>query len=88
MKNLRGISFYIILFIIILIIIAMWSDFNNPMTMKYSEFKRELDSGNIKSIQVQGLDAQVILKARPGIQRKCNIQDKFLIHRTHYAINR
>jgi len=66
LKNLRGISFYIILFIIILIIIAMWSDFNNPMTMKYSQFKHELDSGNIKSIQVQGLDAQVVLKNPSG----------------------
>jgi len=62
LKNLRGISFYIILFIIVLLIIAMWSDFNNPMVMKYSEFKAELDRGNIKSLRIQGLDAQVILK--------------------------
>ncbi|HZK26655.1 MAG TPA: ATP-dependent zinc metalloprotease FtsH [Thermoclostridium sp.] len=66
MKSLRGISFYIILFVIILIIIAMWNDFNDPLVMKYSEFKEELDSGNIKSIQIQGLDGQIILKEPSG----------------------
>jgi len=72
LKNLRGISFYIILFVIILIIIAMWNDFNNPLVMKYSDFKRELDRGNVKSLQVQGLDAQVILK-EPSGQFKDNV---------------
>ncbi|AGC69646.1 ATP-dependent zinc metalloprotease FtsH [Thermoclostridium stercorarium subsp. stercorarium DSM 8532] len=72
LKNLRGISFYIILFVIILIIIAMWNDFNNPLVMKYSDFKRELDNGNVKSLQVQGLEAQVILK-KPSGQFKDNV---------------
>ncbi|NLY17671.1 MAG: ATP-dependent zinc metalloprotease FtsH [Clostridiaceae bacterium] len=66
MKNLRGISFYIILFVIILIIIAMWNDINDPLVMKYSQFKKELNANNIKSLQVQGLDAQVILKNPSG----------------------
>lgn len=72
MKNLRGISFYIILFVIILFIIAMWSDFNNPLVLKYSQFKQELNAGNIKSLQVQGLDAKVIL-ARPSGELKENV---------------
>lgn len=72
MKNLRGISFYIILFVIILIIIAMWNDFNNPLVLKYSQFKNELNAGNIKSLQVQGLDAKVIL-ARPSGDLKENV---------------
>jgi cell division protease FtsH len=66
LKNLRGISFYIILFVIILIIIAMWNDINDPLVMKYSQFKKELNANNIKSLQVQGLDAQVILKNPSG----------------------
>ncbi len=72
MKNLRGISFYIILFVIILIIIAMWNDFNNPLVLKYSQFKNELNAGNIKSLQVQGLDAKVTL-ARPSGDLKENV---------------
>jgi len=66
LKNLRGISFYIILFVIILIIIAMWNDINDPLVMKYSQFKKELNANNIKSLQVQGLDAQVVLKSSSG----------------------
>jgi cell division protease FtsH len=66
LKNLRGISFYIILFVIILIIIAMWNDFNDTMVLKYSQFKNELSAGNIKSLQVQGLDAKVILSKPSG----------------------
>jgi len=50
----------------------MWNDFNNPLVMKYSDFKRELDRGNVKSLQVQGLDAQVILK-QPSGQFKDNV---------------
>jgi len=66
LKNLRGISFYILLFVIILIIIAMWNDLNDPLVMTYSQFKKELDTGNIKSLQVQGLDAQVMLEKPSG----------------------
>ena len=72
MKNVRGISFYIILIVIIFIIIAMWSDFNSPLVLKYSQFKNELYAGNIKSLQVQGLDAKVIL-ARPSGELKENV---------------
>lgn len=72
MKNLRGISFYIILFVIILIIIAMWNDFNDTMVLNYSQFRNELNAGNIKSIQVQGLDAKVIL-SRPSGDFKENV---------------
>ncbi len=72
MKNLRGISFYIILFVIILIIIAMWNDFNDTMVMNYSQFRNELNAGNIKSLQVQGLDAKVIL-SRPSGEFRENV---------------
>ncbi len=75
MKNLRGISFYIILFVIILIIIAMWNDINDPLVMKYSQLVRELNASNVKSIQVQGLDGQVILR-RPSGEFKDNVAYK------------
>ena len=85
MKNLRGISFYIILFVIILIIIAMWNDFNNPLVMKYSDFKKELDRGNVKSLQVQGLDAQVILKEPSGTFKDNVVYSTSLLSQEHIA---
>jgi len=62
----RNISFYIILFVIILIIIAMWNDFNDTTFLKYSQFKNELNAGNVKSLQIQGLDAKVIFSKASG----------------------
>lgn len=50
----------------------MWNDFNNPLVLKYSQFKNELNAGNIKSLQVQGLDAKVTL-ARPSGDLKENV---------------
>ena len=85
MKNLRGISFYIILFVIILIIIAMWNDFNNPLVMKYSDFKKELDKGNVKSLQVQGLDAQVILKEPSGTFKDNVVYSTSFLSQEHIA---
>ena len=85
MKNLRGISFYIILFVIILFIIAMWNDFNNPLVMKYSDFKKELDSGNVKSLQVQGLDAQVILKEPSGTFKDNVVYSTSFLSQEHIA---
>ena len=72
MKNLRSISFYIILFVIIVTIIAMWNDFNDTTVLKYSQFKNELNAGNIKSLQIQGLDAKVIF-LRPSGDLKENV---------------
>jgi cell division protease FtsH len=60
------------LFVIILIIIAMWNDFNDTMVMNYSQFRNELNAGNIKSLQVQGLDAKVIL-SRPSGEFRENV---------------
>jgi len=72
LKNLRSISFYIILFVIIVTIIAMWNDFNDTTVLKYSQFKNELNAGNIKSLQIQGLDAKVIF-LRPSGDLKENV---------------
>ncbi len=72
MKNLRSISFYIILFVIIVTIIAMWNDFNDTTVLKYSQFKNELNAGNVKSLQIQGLDAKVIF-SRPSGDLKENV---------------
>jgi len=58
--------------VIILIIIAMWNDFNDTMVMNYSQFRNELNAGNIKSLQVQGLDAKVIL-SRPSGEFRENV---------------
>jgi len=63
----------------------MWNDFNNPLVMKYSDFKKELDRGNVKSLQVQGLDAQVILKEPSGTFKDNVVYSTSFLSQEHIA---
>lgn len=67
MKNVRGISFYIIIFVIMALIIMMYNNISNPTDMKYSDFRRELDAGNVSSVLVHSLDADVVLSKPSGL---------------------
>lgn len=66
MKKVRGFSFYIIIFVITALIIMLYSNISNPTVMKYSDFRRELNNGNVKSVLVQTLQAEVILERPSG----------------------
>jgi len=67
LKNVRGISFYIIIFVIMTLIIMMYSNISNPTDMKYSDFRKELDAGNVSSVLVRTLDADVVLSRPSGL---------------------
>ncbi len=66
MKNVRGFSFYVIIFVIMALVIMMYTNISNPTDMKYSDFRRELDAGNVKSVLVRTLQAEVILEKASG----------------------
>lgn len=66
MKNIRGFSFYVIIFIIMALVIMMYSNVSNPTNMKYSDFRKELDAGNVKHVQVHTLEAEVVLNKTSG----------------------
>ena len=67
MKNVRGISFYIIIFVIMTLIIMMYSNISNPTDMKYSDFRKELDAGNVSNVLVRTLNADVVLIRPSGL---------------------
>jgi len=67
LKNFRGFSFYIIIFVIMTLIIMMYSNISNPTDMKYSDFRKELDAGNVSSVYVHSLNADVILSKPSGV---------------------
>lgn len=67
MKNFRGFSFYIIIFVIMALVIMMYNGISNPTTMKYSEFRDELDAGNVKYVLIKTFEAEVILKNASGV---------------------
>lgn len=66
MKKVRGFSFYAIILVIMALILMMFNSVSNPAGMKYSEFRRELNAGNVKSVTVKTLEADVILAAPSG----------------------
>lgn len=66
MKKVRGFSFYVIIFVITALIIMLYGNISNPTVMKYSDFRRELNNGNVKSVLVQTLQAEVILERPSG----------------------
>lgn len=66
MKRVRGFSFYVIIFVIMALVIMMYSNISNPTVMKYSDFRKELNAGNVRNVQVQTLQAEVILEKASG----------------------
>ncbi|NMA67451.1 MAG: ATP-dependent metallopeptidase FtsH/Yme1/Tma family protein [Clostridiaceae bacterium] len=66
MKRFRGFSFYIIIFIIMALVLMMYNGISSSSDMKYSEFRDQLDAGNVKSVLIKTLEAEVILKSASG----------------------
>lgn len=71
MKYLKGLSFYIVLFVIILFILALSQGTDNPMDMDYSDLIREISNSNVSEIVLEGQKATVILK-KPYITDRVN----------------
>lgn len=71
MKYLKGLSFYIVLFVIILFILALSQGTDNPMDMDYSDLIREIHNNNVSEVALEGQKATVILK-KPYITDRIN----------------
>jgi cell division protease FtsH len=61
LKNARGFSFYIIIFIIMALVIMTVNSINNPTDMRYSDFRNQLEAGNVQSVLVRSTQADVYL---------------------------
>ena len=71
MKYLKGLSFYIVLFVVILFILALSQGTDNPVEMDYSDLVREISNNNVSEIILDGQEATVILK-KPYITDRIN----------------
>ena len=66
MKHFKGLTFYIILLIIILFILSiLWSD-TAPGVMKYSDLIYQLENNNVESIVINSTYADVKLFSPGG----------------------
>jgi len=71
LKYLKGLSFYIVLFVVILFILALSQGTDNPVEMDYSDLVREISNNNVSEIILDGQEATVILK-KPYITDRIN----------------
>lgn len=71
MKYFKGISFYIVLFVVILAILALYGNTDNPLPMDYSTLLLEIQNNNVDTIVIEGRKATVQLKV-PRADAKIN----------------
>jgi cell division protease FtsH len=71
LKYLKGLSFYIVLFVVILFILALSQGTDNPVEMDYSDLIREIENNNVSEIILDGQEATVVLK-KPYVTDRIN----------------
>jgi len=76
LKYLKGLSFYIVLFVILLFIIALSQGNESPIDMDYSDLIREIHNNNVSEVVLEGQKATVVLK-KPYITDRIN---KYVIY--------
>ena len=77
MKYFKGISFYIVLFIIILAILTLYQSTDNPSHMIYSDLLNQIENKNVGSIVLEGNKATVEFVSNPRPEVKTN---KYVIY--------
>ncbi|MDF2523915.1 MAG: cell division protein FtsH [Clostridiales bacterium] len=77
MKYFKGISFYIVLFVIILAILTLYQSTDNPSHMIYSDLLNQIESKNVSSIVLEGNKATVEFINNPRPEVKTN---KYVIY--------
>ncbi len=61
MKYFKGLSFYIVIFIIILFILTLYSTTSTPQEMSYSELLSQIENNNVQQVILKGDEATVEL---------------------------
>lgn len=71
MKYFKGLSFYIVLFVIFLFILTLYTSSGNPPQLSYSELLSEIQNSNVQSITLKGDEATVeLINAKQGSKDK------------------
>ncbi len=71
MKYFKGLSFYIVIIVIILFIITIYSSSGAPAVMSYSDLMNQIEKKNIQNISLKGDEATVTL-ITPKVDAKTN----------------
>lgn len=72
MKYFKGLRFYIVIFLVVLIAITFFVPSEKPPKMDYSELLQQIQTGNVKTIELQMSTAAVELKNPLGESKAIN----------------
>ncbi|MDQ2085113.1 ATP-dependent zinc metalloprotease FtsH [Herbivorax sp. ANBcel31] len=61
MKHFKNMSFYIVLFIILLLVIMLFQDGGKPDDMSYTELMTQIENGNVEEIILEGNEATITM---------------------------
>lgn len=76
MKHIKGLGFYIILFVIIIFIVALNSGSEKPKTMDYAKLLEEIKADNISELVLDGENALVTYKSDEETQYITTLPDR------------
>jgi cell division protease FtsH len=65
LKYFKGLSFYIVLFVIILFVLTLYQNTDTPAELTYSDLLRGISENNIETIVLEGDKATVTFKKNP-----------------------
>jgi ATP-dependent Zn protease len=83
LKYFKGLSFYIVLFVIILFILAIIQGGEKPRDMDYTRLLREIRNKNVNMIILEGNEATIELKEP---EKACYVGQKFAL-KPFYDLN-
>lgn len=71
MKYFKGLSFYIVIFVIVLFLITLWTSTGNQQQLSYTEMLSQIQNSNVQSITLKGDEATVeLINANKGSRSK------------------
>lgn len=71
MKYFKGLSFYIVIFVIVLFLITLWTSTGNQQQLSYTEMLSQIQNSNVQSISLKGDEATVeLINANKGSRSK------------------
>ncbi len=66
MKGVKGLSFYIVIFVLMMLALTMFSNMGSASDMKYSDFRAQLEAKNVKNVYIRTAEADVVLFSSVG----------------------
>ncbi len=69
-KGMKGLSFYVIIFVLMMLALTMFNNFGSSSDMTYSDFREQLQNKNVKNVYIHATEADIVLAENVGPYEK------------------